>query len=179
MLESSTWALDKEHGGIEWTTQYADSKGQSYQDGVIPDGVFAAGQKVTAPNGTQVDVGGLTYKEAMDKGYVEPTHASYFTYRNSSWSTGVINDNWFNEVKYIALRNISLSYTLPTTLAQKLKAKSMSVALNARNVAYLYNSLPNNLNPEGFRGTSSNDSFRERSLVPYTASYTMSVSVSF
>ncbi|MBL7968799.1 MAG: SusC/RagA family TonB-linked outer membrane protein [Prolixibacteraceae bacterium] len=179
MLESSTWALDKEHGGIEWTTQYADSKGQTYQDGVIPDGVFAAGQKVTAPNGTQVDVGGLTYKEAMDKGYVEPTHASYFTYRNSSWSTGVINDNWFNEVKYIALRNISLSYTLPTTLAQKLKAKSMSVALNARNVAYLYNSLPNHLNPEGFRGTSSNDSFRERSLVPYTASYTMSVSVSF
>lgn len=179
MLESSTWALDKEHGGIEWATQYADSKGQTYVDGVVPDGVFAAGQKVTAPNGSQVDVGGLTYQEAMDKGFVEPTHASYFTYRNSSWSTGVINDNWFSEVKYIALRNISLSYTLPQSLAQKIKAKSMSVALNARNVGYLYNSLPNHLNPEGFRGTSSNDSFRERSFMPYTASYTMSVSVSF
>lgn len=179
ILKSSTWALDKDHGGLEWTTQYADSKGQKFQDGVIPDGVFATGQKVTAPNGSQVDVGGLTYKEALDKGYVEPTHASYFTYRNSSWSTGVINDNWFNKVSYIALRNISLSYTLPQSYAQKIKAKGLSVALNARNIGYLYNSLPNHLNPEGFRGTSSNDSFRERSFMPYTASYTMSVSVSF
>ena len=179
ILESSTYALDKEHGGIEWTTQYADSKGQTFQDGVIPDGVFAAGQKVTAPNGTQVDVGGMTYKEAYDKGYVEPTHASYYTYRNSSWSSGVINDNWFNEIKYIAVRNVSLIYNLPQTLAHKIKARNLSLSLNARNIGYLYNSLPNHLNPEGFRGTSSTESFRERSFMPYTASYTMSVSVIF
>jgi iron complex outermembrane recepter protein len=179
LMESSLYHIDKEHGGVEWTTGYADSQGQKFEDGVIPDGVFAVGQKVTAPNGSQVDVGGLTYQEAMDKGYVEPTHASYYTYRNSSWSTGVINDNWFNEVKYIALRNISLEYTLPQNIAQKIKAKNLSVALNARNIGYLYNSLPNNLNPESFRGTSSTETFRERSFMPYTASYTMSVSVSF
>jgi iron complex outermembrane recepter protein len=179
VMESSLDGIDKEHGGIEWTTGYADSKGQKFEDGVIPDGVFSTGQKVTAPNGTQVDVGGLTYQEAMDKGFVEPTHASYYTYRNSSWSTGVINDYWFNEIKYIAIRNISLEYTLPQKFAQKIKAKNLSVALNARNIGYLYNSLPNNLNPESFRGTSSTESFRERSFMPYTASYTMSVSVSF
>ena len=179
VMESSLYAIDKEHGGVEWTTGYADSKGQKFEDGVIPDGVFATGQKVTAPNGTQVDVGGLTYREAMDKGFVEPTHASYYTYRNSSWSTGVINDNWFNEIKYIAVRNISLEYTLSTNIAQKIKAKNLSVALNARNIGYLYNSLPNHLNPESFRGTSSTETFRERSFMPYTASYTMSVSVSF
>jgi len=179
VMESSLYAIDKEHGGVEWTTGYADSKGQKFEDGVIPDGVFATGQKVTAPNGTQVDVGGLTYQEAMDKGFVEPTHASYYTYRNSSWSTGVINDNWFNEIKYIAVRNISLEYTLSTNIAQKIKAKNLSVALNARNIGYLYNSLPNHLNPESFRGTSSTETFRERSFMPYTASYTMSVSVSF
>jgi len=178
-LETSLAGRDAEYGGLPWTTNYADSKGQSFVDGVIPDGVFAAGQKVTAPNGQSVDVGGLTYKEAMDKGYVEPTHASYFTYRNNSWSSGVINDDWFSEVNYIALRNISVSYNLPTSFARKIKATSLSVAINARNLGYLYNSLPNHLNPESFRGTSSTESFRERSFSPYTASYTMTLSVGF
>ncbi|HLN72597.1 MAG: SusC/RagA family TonB-linked outer membrane protein [Methylococcaceae bacterium] len=178
-LETSLKGRDAEHGGLAWTTQYADSKGQNFVDGVIPDGVFAAGQKVTAPNGQSVDVGGLTYKEAMDKGYVEPTHASYFTYRNNAWSTGVINDDWFSEVNYIALRNVTLSYNLPVSLAKKMKAQSLQLALNARNLGYLYNSLPNHLNPESFRGTSSSDSFRERSFSPYTASYTMTLSVGF
>jgi iron complex outermembrane receptor protein len=178
-LETSLAGRDAEYGGIPWTTGYADSKGQQFVDGIIPDGVFAAGQKVTAPSGQSVDVGGLTYKEAMDKGYVEPTHASYFTYRNNSWSTGVINDDWFSEVSYIALRNISVSYVLPVSLAHKIKASSLSVAINARNLGYLYNSLPNHLNPESFRGTSSSDSFRERSFSPYTASYTMTLSVGF
>jgi iron complex outermembrane receptor protein len=178
-LETSLAGRDAEYGGLAWTTNYADSKGQQFVDGVIPDGVFANGQKVTAPSGQVVDVSGLTYKQAMDKGYVEPTHASYFTYRNNSWSTGVINDDWFSEVNYIAVRNISVSYTLPTSLARKIKATSLSVALNARNLGYLYNSLPNHLNPESFRGTSSTESFRERSFSPYTASYTMTLSVGF
>ena len=178
-LETSLAGRDAEYGGKEWTTNYADSKGQNFVDGVIPDGVFATGQKVTAPDGQSVDVGGLTYQEAMDKGYVEPTHASYFTYRNNSWSSGVVNDDWFSEVNYIALRNISLSYSLPTSLARKIKASSLSLAINARNLGYLYNSLPNNLNPESFRGTSSTESFRERSFSPYTASYTMTLSVGF
>ncbi len=178
-LEASLYARDAAHGGLEWTTQFADSKGQIYEDGVIPDGVFKAGQKVITPAGVSQDVSGLTYREAYEKGYVEPTHASYFTYRNNSWSTGVINDDWFAEVNYIALRNISVSYSLPATLARKMKASTMSLALNARNLGYLYNSLPNNLNPESFRGTTSTESFRERSFSPYTASYTLTLSVGF
>jgi iron complex outermembrane receptor protein len=178
-LETSLAGRDAEHGGKGWTTGYADSKGQTFVDGVIPDGVFAVGQKVTTPSGASQDVGGLTYKQAMDKGYVEPTHASYFTYRNNAWSSGVINDDWFSKVSYIAVRNVSLGYNLPSTIARKIKATSLAVSLNARNIGYLYNSLPNHLNPESFRGTSSTESFRERSFSPYTASYTMTVSVGF
>jgi len=178
-LETSLAGRDAAHGGEAWTTGYADSKGQSFVDGIIPDGVFKIGQKVTTPSGTSQDVGGLTYKEAMSKGYVEPTHASYFTYRNNDWNTGVINDDWFSKVSYIAVRNVSVAYALPSTLARKIKATSLSVSLNARNLGYLYNSLPNHLNPESFRGTTSSDSFRERSFSPYTASYTMTVSVGF
>lgn len=178
-LETSLKGRDPEHGGISWASNYSDIKGQQFIDGVIPDGVFKDGQKVTAPNGTSVNVGGLTYQEAFDKGYVEPTHASYFNYRTNDWGNGVVNDNWVSEVKYIALRNVTVSYAFPKEFAQKISASSLSVALNARNLCYLYNSLPNHLNPESFRGTSSSESYRERSFSPYTASYTFTLSVGF
>jgi iron complex outermembrane receptor protein len=179
LLESSLKWRDEAHGGITWTSQYDDTKGQTFHDGMIPNGVFPTDQTVVAPNGQTVNVGGMSYQAAYEAGYVEPTHAALYTYFESSWSGGVINDNWFNEVKYIAVRNISVGYTLPKTLAQKMKAQNLYVALNARNLGYLYNSLPNNLNPESFRGTSSSASFRERSFTPYTATYTMTLSIDF
>ena len=178
-METSTKWRDEDHGGITWTSEYSDIEGRTYHDGMIPDGVFAENQTVTTPSGETVNVGGMSYQEAYDAGYVEPTHASLFTYFNNAWSSGVVNDNWFNEVKYIALRNISIGYNLPKNLAQKMKAQNLYVSLNARNLGYLYNSLPNNLNPESFRGTSSSSSYYERSFTPYTATYTMSVSIDF
>jgi len=178
-LETSLVNRDAEHGGITWTSKYADTNGQTFYDGMIPDGVFAENQKVIAPSGQEVNVGGMTYQAAYEAGHVEPTHASLYTYFTNSWSGGVINDNWFNEVKYIAIRNISLGYNLPKNMAQKIKAQNLYVSLNARNIRYLYNSLPNNLNPESFRGTSSSDSFRERAFMPYTATYTMTLSIDF
>ncbi len=179
MMETSNKWRDAEHGGMSWTSQYSDIQGRTYNDGLIPDGVFAENQTVTTPGGETVNVGGMSYQEAYDAGYVEPTHASFYTYFNSSWSSGVVNDNWFNEVKYIAVRNVSIGYNLPKNLAQKLKAQNLYVALNARNLGYLYNSLPNHLNPESFRGTSSSASYYERSFTPYTATYTMTLSIDF
>uniref|UniRef100_UPI0032168015 SusC/RagA family TonB-linked outer membrane protein n=1 Tax=uncultured Draconibacterium sp. TaxID=1573823 RepID=UPI0032168015 len=179
IMETSTKWRDEEHGGITWTSQYEDTKGQVFHDGMIPEGIFSADQKVTAPNGEEVNVGGMTYQEAYEAGHVEPTHASLFTYFNNSWGGGVINDDWFSEVKYIALRNISVGYNLPKNLAQRIKAQNLYVSLNARNIGYLYNSLPNNLNPESFRGTSSSASYFERSFTPYTATYTMTLSIDF
>ncbi|MCT4589564.1 MAG: SusC/RagA family TonB-linked outer membrane protein [Carboxylicivirga sp.] len=179
LLATSLKYRDASHGGITWTSEYADTKGRTYSDGMIPDGVFKEGQEVTAPNGSKVDVGGMTYQEAYDKGYVEPTHASFNTYFNNSWSRGTINDDWFGEVKYIALRNITLAYNLPKSFANKIKAENVNMAFNARNLGYLYNSLPNNLNPESFRGTSSAAGYLERSMTPYTATYTFTVAIDF
>ncbi len=178
-MESSLEYRDEQEGGITWTSQYEDTQGRVYHDGMIPEGVFADGQEVTAPSGEKVDVGGMTYQEAYDAGYVEPTHASYYHYFNNAWGTGVVNDAWFNEVKYIALRNLSVGYNLPSNIAQKIRAKNVYVSLNARNLAYLYNSLPNNLNPESFRGTSSSASYYQRTFMPYTANYTMTLSIDF
>ncbi len=178
-LETSLYGRSPEHGGVTWTSNYDDVNGKQFSDGIIPDGVFAEGQTVTTPSGSTVDVGGMTYQEAFDAGHVEPTHASYYHYRLNSWGNGVINDNWFAEVKYIALRNISMGYNLPKMAANKMGARNVYLGLNARNVAYLYNSMPNNINPESFRGTTSTESFLERSFSPYMASYTFSIAIDF
>lgn len=178
-LNTSLKARDAHHGGITWTSQYPDTKGKVFSDGIIVEGVFAPGTNVQTPAGTTQDVGGLTYREAMDKGYIEPSHGSTHTYFKNSWGQGVVNDDWFHEVNYVALRNISLGYTLPSEVSKRLKMRNLYLGVNLRNLGYLYNSLPNKLNPESFRGTTSTESFFERSFMPYTASYTFSVAIDF
>lgn len=178
-LDTSLEGRDPEFGGETWTSKFGDTNGRTYTDGIIPEGVFADGQMVTAPNGQQVNVGGMTYQEAFDAGHVEPTHAGFYHYFTNSWGQGVINDSWYNELSYIALRNISIGYNLPKSVAQSLKAENLYVGFNARNLGYLYNTMPNNMNPESFRGTTSDASFLQRSVMPYTATYTFTLSVDF
>ena len=91
---------------------------------------------------------------------------------------GVVNDTWFSKLNYIALRDISLSYRLPTTACEKIKAKHCILTLNGHNLGYLLNSLPNNINPESVSGTSSSE-FRIRSLSGVTSSFTLTVNVGF
>ncbi|PCH75971.1 MAG: SusC/RagA family TonB-linked outer membrane protein [Flavobacteriaceae bacterium] len=177
-LNTSLAGRSPKFGGLTWTSQTGDSAGKTYSDGVIPDGIFAEGQEVTGPQG-KVDVGGMTYQEAFDAGMVEPTHASGYHYFSNSWGQGTVNDNWVSEVKYIALRSISVGYSLPKTVAEKIGAKSLYVALSGRNLGYLYNSLPNDLNPESFRGTTSSGTYLERTFSPYTANYSMTVAIDF
>src|SRR5690606_35831512 len=76
---------DAEHGGITFTSKFNNV---TYDDGMIPDGVFAEGQMIDQPDGSKVDVGGMTYQEAYEKGYVEPSHTPQFFYRYGSSSTG-------------------------------------------------------------------------------------------
>lgn len=176
--ETSLAYRDASHGGISWVSQFSDSKGSSFSDGYIPDGVFQSGTVVTTPSGTQQDVSGMTYKAAYEAGYVEPVHASTWTYWNNSWGSGVVNDDWVHEVKYIALREISLSYRVPKSFSSKIGAKGMNLVATGRNLGYLYNSLPNDINPESVRGNGSYN-FRERSYSPYTASFMFTVGLDF
>ena len=178
-METSLKYRDEAHGGLSWTSQYPESQGITFHDGVIPDGVFADGTSVVTPTGQQVDVSGMSYQEAYNNGYVEPTHASFWTVYTSGWSTGTINDNWFNEIKYVAFRNVSVGYRFGEDMAKKIKARSIYVGFNARNLGYIYNSLPNHLNPESFRGTSSSSGYLERSFTPYSTTYTFTLTFDF
>lgn len=82
------------------------------------------------------------------------------------------------ELNYIALREVSLSYRMPQSIANKIGASNLSFVLTGRNLGYLLNSLPNNFNPESMRGTQSGQ-FMIRSVSPYTASYTFTISATF
>lgn len=174
-LEESLMGRDVSHGGIEYTSNYASSLGETFTDGVIPDGVFQDGTVVTTPDGNSQDVGGLTYQEAYERGFVEPTHSSYYQYFSNAWSTGTINDSWFSEVKYVSLRQISIGYTFPKTVTQRLKINNLNLALEAHNLFYIYNSLPNRINPESYSGNTAAGSFFEQNMSPYTATYALSV----
>ncbi len=185
------------HGGIEWTSSQLDritttgadgenittiepsgSYGLTYTDGVIPEGVFGQGQQLVTVDGTLKDVSGMSYQELYAEGELEPMHAGAYHYFRNSWGQGVINDDWVNKLSYISLREITLTYRFDKAIARKLRAQALSMSFTGRNLGYLYNSLPNNLNPESIRGNRAGE-FRSRSFNPYTASFMFSVNVDF
>lgn len=169
---------EKYRKGITWTSRYDNAKGKTFTDGFIPDAIFDQGTIVTAPDGTQHDVSGKTYQEAYEKGLVEPAHLQGHGYFKNSWGQGVINDDWFKKLNYIALREVTLSYNVPRKLCSYIGAKSLALSLTGRNIAYLLNTAPNHENPESVRGTGAAQ-FRMRSFMPYTASYLFTLNATF
>ena len=177
-IKSSLKWRDPEHGGLSWPSQYGDSKGISYGDGVIPDGVFKNGTFATLVDGTKMDVSGMSYKQLVAEGKLEPTHAGTYHVNRAAWGQNTIFDTWVHELNYIALREITLSYRFPKSVASKFGAQGLGLSFSARNLGYLYNSLPNHLNPESVRGNTASE-FRIRGYEPYTANYMMTINVDF
>ena len=174
--ESMKWR-DSENGGMTFTSIW-DNK--TYHDGMIPNGIIEGGTELNLPGGGtyKVKEGGETYESLYKAGVVDPQHGTSWTYWNNAWSTGTINDSWFKELNYIALREVSLSYNVPSSFAKKLGANSLNITASGRNLGYLLNSLPDNMNPESVRGTSASQ-FMIRSVSPYVASYTLTINATF
>ncbi|WP_215223283.1 SusC/RagA family TonB-linked outer membrane protein [Echinicola shivajiensis] len=165
VLPNTLPGRDAEYGGITWTSEY---DGETYDDGMIPHGVFAQGQMVTQPDGSQADVGGMTYEEAYEAGLVEPTHTPQFFYRYGSSSTGV-SDYWIFESTWVSLREVSLGYNFPKTFTDKLGIGGMNFSVIGRDLFYIYNSLPYNFNPAS--NNSNNTAFSgEQGFLPMTRS---------
>ena len=174
VFPNSIQGRDAQAGGIVWKSAY---DGITYDDGRIVEGVFAAGQKITQANGTQVDVGGMTFKEAYDKGFVEPTHTPQFFYRYGSSSTGV-SDYWILENSWVSLRQVALSYNFPKKTFEKLKLNGLSLSVVGRDLFYIYQTLPYNYNPAS--NNSNNTAFSgEEGFLPKTRNVTFTLRASF
>ena len=174
VFPNSIFGRDAETGGITWTSAY---DGKTYDDGRIVDGVFQPGQTVTQADGSQVNVGGLSFREAYEAGYVEPTHTPQFFYRYGSSSTGVA-DFWVLENSWVSLRQVALSYSFPKALTQRLKLNGLSLAVIGRDLIYIYQSLPHNFNPAS--NNSNNTAFSgEVGFLPKTRNINFTLRASF
>ncbi len=167
-LESSLFGRDTEHGGLPRTLP----DGRVVNDGMIPDGVFNTG---ITKNG--VDVSGMTYQKAYEMGLVKPISA--FDYYNNlhSWGTG-IREEAVLESSWVAFRELSIHWNVPQTWSKKISMENVNVGFVVRNLGYLYNSLPDNIHPEGLPSNRSS-AFVELGGSAYTTSYGFNLNVSF
>ncbi|PSL29873.1 SusC/RagA family TonB-linked outer membrane protein [Chitinophaga ginsengisoli] len=172
-LKNSLAGRDKESGGIAFT----DAEGP-HNDGIIPDGVFAKGTSMTPlAGGAAVDVSGMSYKEAYDKGLVLPKRAWDYYYRLGSWSAGIRENAIFTN-SWVALREVTVGYSVPATVYSKLKLNNLRVNVVGRNLFYFYNSLPAGLNPEGLYNNSSAAS-ADYGGIPFIRSMGFNIQASF
>ncbi|BDD11448.1 SusC/RagA family TonB-linked outer membrane protein (plasmid) [Fulvitalea axinellae] len=161
LFESSLANRDREHGGIVWTS----SNGKEYEDGVVPKGmVFDEGTTIN-----DVDVSGMTVEQAYKDGVIEPIHVSALNYFPGSWSRGIVEE-FVNEASYVALREIVVSYSVPREITKKFHLRDVRLSLYGRNLGFLYNSLPDNINPEANASSRAADAF-EYGATPYVRNY--------
>lgn len=151
--------------GIKWTAD-----GNEYHDGMIPDGVFANGTVIK-----DVDVSGMSYKDAYDKGLVDPTHYSYYMYRKGSWSRGIVE---VHENSYVALREVTFGYTFPQAFSEKLRLNNLSLMFVGRDLGMLYNSLPDHINGNANASNRSGAAF-EYGTAPYVRSMGFTIKAGF
>ena len=180
-LSTALEGADAAHGGVTYTSRW---DGITYDDGIIPEGIFPKGTKIPQPDGSTYEVEGgqwgtgETFAEVYAKDKVDPCHASSWTYYTNSWSNFVLKDNWFTKLSYIALRDVSISWAIPDRWAQAIKAQGITLQANAHNLGYLLNTMPNKENPEAVRGTAASE-FRIRNLQGVTTYFTFTINARF
>ena len=180
-LATGIQGADAAHGGVTYTSRW---DGITYDDGIIPEGIFPVGTKIPQPDGSTYEVQGgqwgtgETFAEVYAKDKVDPCHASTWTYYTNSWGNGVVNDNWFRKLNYICFRDLSLAWAIPTKWANAIKCQGITLQANAHNLGYLLNTMPNKENPESVRGTSAAE-FRVRNMQGVTTYFTFTINAKF
>lgn len=147
-IASSLYGRQDEAGSVSYT----NANGAEAW-GIIPDAVFRQG---TVVNGN--DLSGMTYQEAVDKGLRLPISAVNYYNNSFGWGNGIRELSTFKS-SWLILRDVSFSYDLPMSTASKFKLNNLRLTLTARNLGYLYNSLPDNINPEDYRSSGSVNAF--------------------
>lgn len=177
-LKSTLEGRDKEHGGIA----RVNYKGETVYDGLMLDAVFAEGEKAPMMNpdgtlGELVDVGGMTYKDAVEKLKIFPsTTSSWYTF-NYGWGMPAL-PNSIQDNTWFALREITIGYRLPESLCKKFGANYLRLGFTARNICYLINKLTDGLNPASI---SSNNPLTPFDIggVPFYRTYALNLTVRF
>ncbi len=172
-LQSTLYGRDADNGG--WAR--VNYNGETVYDAYPLDGVFDEG--ATAPlasdPSTRIDVGGMTYEEAIGLG-IRPMPASAFYYYNYGWGMpselGIQDNTWFS------LREITIGYRLPENILSKFGANYFRIGLTARNLGYIVNKLKDGMNPASI---SSNNPLTPLDIgaVPFARTYAINFTLRF
>jgi len=165
---------DEAHGGMAYYINAGGQKvawqhnqpapagaqgGLVYHDGVINPGV--------------VNVGTADNPVYQQNNIIQSAYERNLVYINDG-GTGQRPDNLYKN-NYIKFRELSLSYTLPKDVVHKIGAQKLTLSILARNLFYIYKSIPN-IDPESALGT---DSWVEDSAYPTPTSLGFGLDVSF
>ncbi len=150
--QSPETLIERDGGGLPYT----DPDGNVRNIGVILPGVYEDG----TPNDKVVHYYYKYLPNAGGWGHVLST-------------PGIIENTW------IKLREVSLSYTVPQSIVDKSKVfKNLRLSFTGRNLAYLYTTLPDKINPEGIMGAGNAQGFEWASF-PSTRSFVFGISANF
>ena len=138
---------DKQYGGSSRINSFT---GKEVFDGAVPNVVFEQGQK--SPKDPTKDIGGMTFKEAYDKGLVDAWRAPWYYLNTYGWGTAINFNKSVSELSYVMLREITLGYAVPKSITDKIHLKGARISLTARNIGYLHNTLSGGQNPESLQG---------------------------
>lgn len=156
---SFSMLVDCKVGGKIWSGSYATLM----QQGLAPETLKerdGGGLDYTTPNGTKTKWGVVlpgVFQDGTPNTNVVHYYYKYMQYGvwssssigGSDWidRTAVLNNTWFK------MREISINYSIPDRMVRKSKVfQAASLSLVGRDLFYLYNSLPDNINPEGSNG---------------------------
>ncbi|WP_205943358.1 SusC/RagA family TonB-linked outer membrane protein [Pedobacter frigoris] len=167
-FESTLFGRSTEYGGVERKVITNGVVTGTFNDGIIPEGIFAAGTVIN-----NVNVSGKTFADAVAQGLIQPVSARVHYARLTQWATGIREYSTF-ENNWVALREVSVGYTLPKKYAEKIKFNKLSIGVVARNLTYIYNSLPDHINPESLFSNSPG-AFAEYGGAPYTRTFALSI----
>lgn len=170
-LENTMQYRDEANGGLAYYIN-ADGKKVAWQhnsaapsestDGkVYHDGLILPG--------TKLDENGKPVKNDL----IASASSYYQTYANDLASSFPPDRLYKNN--YIKVREVALSYMLPAAVAQKIKMQRVSITLAARNLFYLYKSIPN-IDAEA---ALSADGYVENTVFPGQRTFSAGINVNF
>lgn len=143
--------VDAKVGGDIYAGSYATAV-QSGQSPVTTIERNGGGLPYTRPDGSTANIGVILPGVYADGRPNDKVVHYYYKYLNSGGWGPVLTTPAVFENTWVKLREISLSYRLPQAWKTKV-FQNLELTLVARDLAYLYNSLPDHLNPEGVNGS--------------------------
>lgn len=140
------------------------------------------GLPFTYPSGEKENIG-VILDGVIDNGngqYVENTHVvhAYYKYAGNGWNPNPQPQAIF-ENTWVKMREISISYRVPSSVLSKFDfLQAVDVSLIGRDLFYIYDTMPDKINPEGLNGVG-DAAYVIAGSLPATRSFALNLKVTF